>query len=1187
MTSTYAMQDRLNRRIAHLYATDPQFAAALPDADTVATIRTRELRLNEFFETVVAAYGDRPALGTRARASDPENDIGTCPAPRFRTLSFRETWARVSAVATALRRGDEPPLQPGDVVVIIGFSSADHVVVELACAYLGLVALPLAHNATAAQLRPIIDEVEPRVVAVGAGHIRLAVDATIDAPSVRQVVVFDGGDDDAGQEVAALGYVHRTVRFHTLDGLAETGCRVPAEQPYMGGSPQRLAMILYTSGSTGAPKGAMYTEAMVTKLWCSGLVPVEVPVFNLNFQPLNHGAGRLPLIAAFQAGGTSYFVAEPDLSTLFEDWASVRPTQLPLVPRVVDMLYQRYRASVDRASTCGSSLCAAEAAAAAELRDDVLGGRVLNAFVGTAPLGEPMKRFLDTVLDIHVIDAYGTSEAGVIAKDGVIMRPPVLDYKIIDVPELGYRRSDKPFPRGELAVRTASATPGYFKRPDLTSMIFDSEGYCRTGDVVAEIAPDHISIIDRRNNVIKLSQGEFVAIERLETLYATAPLVRQIFLHGNGDRPRLLAVVVPTGEAIAAARDPGGLKRVLLESLQRTAEEHGLRSFEIPVDIIVENTPFSADDGLLSSGGKLLRPRLIERFGERLEQMFDDLAVAQVTAIRQLRTVAAAGRTVEAVVHAARVVLGADQVDSDVPFVALGGDSLSALTFSDVLRQMYGFEVPVSMIISPAGDLSQLADFIDGRRGSGARVSTGAVHGEDVTELRAADLKLDKFIDRQALVDAVSLPRPTGVPNTVLVTGANGWLGRFLTLELLRRAARRGGTVIAMARARTADAARARLIQAFDRGDDDLMREFTTLAADHLDVVAGDVTAPLLGLHPVVWSRLTRTVDSIVHTAALVNHLLPYGELFGPNVAGTAEVIRMAITNKLKSVSYVSSMAIIGEGEPSMLNEAGDIRSLNPVRINTADGPGTYALGYANSKWAGEILLREAHDLCKLPVAVFRSDMVMAHRRFSGQINRDDLVTRLILSLVVTGIAPRSFYDKTCVNARFDGLPVDFVARAIAAISQDGAAGFRTFNVSSPHDDGVSLDVFIDWLEAAGHAITRVDDHDEWLRRFEDALKALPTDLRNRSVLPLIDAYRRPIRSTRGIARAFQQAAREHGVGEIPRLSSTLIDKYVADLSIAVGVKVRSASLCPSQSSSSDSTSSGVTSRVAIPPSRP
>jgi fatty acid CoA ligase FadD9 len=101
-------------------------------------------------------------------------------------------------------------------------------------------------------------------------------------------------------------------------------------------------------------------------------------VFNVNFMPLNHLGGRTPLTSAFLAGGTSYFVAKSDLSTLFDDWTLVRPTHLPLVPRVVDMLYQRHRTAVDARVVAGEDPVTAEATAAEELREDLLGGRVLG-----------------------------------------------------------------------------------------------------------------------------------------------------------------------------------------------------------------------------------------------------------------------------------------------------------------------------------------------------------------------------------------------------------------------------------------------------------------------------------------------------------------------------------------------------------------------------------------------------------------------------------------------------------------------------------------------------------------------------------------------------------------------------------------------------------------------------------------
>src|SRR6202011_4151907 len=147
------------------------------------------------------------------------------------------------------------------------------------------------------------------------------------------------------------------------------------------------------------------------------------------------------------------------------------------------------------------------------------------------------------------------------------------------------------------------------------------------------------------------------------------------------------------------------------------------------------------------------------------------------------------------------------------------------------------------------------------------------------------------------------------------------------------------------------------------------------LAAEHLEVLPGDIGDQDLGVDAATWTRLANIVDLIVHPAALVNHVLPYDQLFGPNVVGTAELIRLAITTRIKPLTYLSTMAVAMTVPPGKFTEDGDIRTISPLR--PIDN--TYANGYATSKWAGEVLLRQAHALCGLPVAVFRSDMILAH----------------------------------------------------------------------------------------------------------------------------------------------------------------------------------------------------------------
>jgi fatty acid CoA ligase FadD9 len=1156
--------ERLARRVAELFDTDPQFRAAAPLPEVIEAACTPELRLTEIFETIVEGYADRPAIGQRAREliTDSDGRTSTQLRARFDTITYREVWDRVRAIASAWRHDAENPVSAGDVVATVGFSSADYLVVDMVCAYLGLVTVPLQHNSPAPKLRPIIEECEPTIVAVSAEYLDLAVESALTSSSLRQLIVFDYHpqvDEQRENLERARGRLQRNdtrIAVTTVDEVVERGRQLPAAAPFTEGSDERLAMIMYTSGSTGTPKGAMYTERTLAKVWTSGsFLTSGLPVINVNFMPLNHLGGRLPLASAFIAGGTNYFVPKSDLSTLFEDWALVRPTELGVVPRVVEMLHQHYRNAVERGIADGTDPATAEQDAVTEVREHLLGGRVLGGFVGSAPLAGELKVFLDWVLGAHIMDGYGLTETGILARDGVISRKRVIDYKLVDVPELGYFRTDRPYPRGELLVKTDMLTPGYYKRPEITAQVFDEHGFYRTGDVMAEIEPDRLVYVDRRNNVLKLAQGEFVAVTNLESVYGGASLVRQIFLYGNSERPSLLAVIVPTPEALAEYGNSTALKAAIHQSLQQSAAAAQLQSYEVPVDFILETKPFTDENGLLSGVGKQLRPRLKERYGDQLEQLYNEIAATQVDEIRVLRETAADRPVVDTLSGACRALLGTRAASPDSHFTDLGGDSLSALSFSHLLEDIFGVEVPVAVITSPANDIGRIADYIEAQRGVGIRrPAFSTVHGRGAAAISAGDLTLDKFIDVQTLADAPLLPHATGAPHTVLLTGANGWLGRFLTLEWLERLSKRGGKLIAIVRGRNADEATARLEKVFDSGDSELLSRFRELAATHLEVLPGDIADQDLGLDPTTWQRLADTVDLIVHPAALVNHVLPYDQLFGPNVVGTAELIRLALTTQIKPITYLSTIAVATTVPPGKFQEDGDIRRVSPTRPINDD----YANGYANSKWAGEVLLREANDLCGVPVAVFRSDMILAHTRYRGQLNVADVFTRLIFSLLVTGIAPHSFYQDAKVGSRarahYDGLPVDFIAEAIATIGARVTEGYRSFDVMNPYDDGVSLDVFVDWLIRAGNRIQRIADYDEWLARFQTALTGLPEHQRQQSVLPLLHAFRRPEKPIRGAAaptEVFHAAVRADKIGpdeDIPHISAVLIDKYADDL---------------------------------------
>ncbi|MGL5444169.1 MAG: AMP-binding protein, partial [[Mycobacterium] stephanolepidis] len=524
-------------------------------------------------------------------------------------------------------------------------------------------------------------------------------------------------------------------------------------------------------------------------------------------------------------GGLGYFAASSDMSTLFEDMELIRPTALALVPRVCDMVFQRFQTEVDR-RLAGDHTADADAVAAdvkSEIRNSLFGGRVLAVMVGSAPLSDELGEFIESCFELHLTDGYGSTEAGMVFRDGIVQRPPVIEYKLVDVPELGYFSTDQPHPRGELLLKTDGMFLGYYKRPEVTAGVFDESGFYMTGDIVTELAHDNIRIVDRRNNVLKLSQGEFVAVATLEAEYANSPVVHQIYVYGSSERSYLLAVVVPTPHAVAAAKgDETALKATIAESLQDIARELQLQSYEIPRDFIIEPQPFTQGNGLLTGIAKLARPNLKAHYGDRLEQMYADIAEQQAAELRALHSVDPDKPALETVLKAAQALLGVSsaELSADAHFTDLGGDSLSALSFSDLLRDIFGVEVPVGVIVSAANDLGGVAQFIDEQRHSGGdRPTADTVHGAGHTEIRAADLTLDKFIDEATLRAAPTLPRAVGTPQTVLLTGSNGYLGHYLALEWLERLDKTGGKLIVIVRGKDAQAAYRRLEEAFDTGD--------------------------------------------------------------------------------------------------------------------------------------------------------------------------------------------------------------------------------------------------------------------------------------------------------------------------------------------------------------------------------
>ncbi|WP_340313476.1 carboxylic acid reductase [Rhizorhabdus argentea] len=1153
-------------RLRQLVKNDPEIAARVPDEAVTRSIKEPGISYRELIRRVVTGYADREAMGTRRHevVSDSTGRNVRRYMPSFATITYKELESRLEAIASFWHHHPEHRVAPGERVVFIAFTGAQMATVDLALNYALGVSVPLQANLQAVDMREILSDTAPVTIAATIDNLELATGYALEQASVRSMILLDYDervDDErealtaARARLAEAGGRVALITFEDAVGYGRAHRWEPLPEPTAG--PDHVSMIMYTSGSTGAPKGAIIHDAISSQFW-NETVSVFAPSVCLAYAPLNHFMGRNTVHSTLAQGGTVNFTVKSDMSTLFEDFRLTRPTLILFIPRVCELIYQHYQSEVQRRIAAGEPADVADAAVRAQMRANYLGDRLCGGGVGSSPTAPEVRRFIVECFNIPLVDGYGCTEAGASAMTfhNKLTKGMITEFKLVDVPELGYYTTDRPFPRGELYVKTTKMFQGYFKRPEATAAVFSEDGFLKTGDIMEQRGPDEIAWVDRRNNVIKLSQAEFVAVGPLETTYlGNSALISQIFLYGSAYRSYLLAVVVPD-IALATAQighEPSDaeLRTLVLQEMKEAARKAQLKNFEIPRDVLIEREPFSLENGLLSSARKPLRPNLKRTYADRLEAMYEAMDRQQQTELARLRQ-DGTGSMVERVAGAFVANLGLPELDpqENRSYGDLGGDSLGAVGLSLLLEEMFGVTIPVSNILHPAASAAWLAEHIE-RAMSGKGVDFAQVH-TDPKQLRASDLALYKFLDEATLTAASTARPPAELARTVLVTGANGFLGRFLCLEWLEHAARHGGKVICIGRGADTEAAYQRIAAAFDKGDPRLLERFRLLAAEHLETVCGDLAEPGLGLDKATFDRLASEVDHIVHPAAFVNHRLSYRSLFEPNVVGTAELIRLALTERQKRFDFVSTV-----GVPFLLPqlttapEATDVRDASgPIEV--IEG---YAFGYGASKWAGEVLLREAHALFGLPVTVFRPNMIMPHSIYAGQYNDTDMMTRLLYSVVKTGVAPTTFYERDGSgrppHAHYDGMPVDFIASAMQQIGSRPYSGFHSFNMVNHHDDGASLDSFVDWIASKGYPVARVDDHDDWMQRFESKLRNLPEAERQVSSLNILEHFAHPHSAAPSPLKSDDFVAAIASLSParaIPHLTEAYIHKYLDDM---------------------------------------
>ena len=173
---------------------------------------------------------------------------------------------------------------------------------------------------------------------------------------------------------------------------------------------------------------------------------------------------------------------------------------------------------------------------------------------GSAPLAKEIVNFMKIAMCCPFYEGYGQtesaagicltksedSEAGHVG--GVF---PCGELKLVDIPEMNYKSTDEPNPRGEVCVRGGNVFAGYFKQPEKTREALDDDGWLHTGDIGAILPNGALKIIDRKKNIFKLQQGEYIAPDKLEGAFGLIDLIKQIFVYGDSLQSYVVAIIIP------------------------------------------------------------------------------------------------------------------------------------------------------------------------------------------------------------------------------------------------------------------------------------------------------------------------------------------------------------------------------------------------------------------------------------------------------------------------------------------------------------------------------------------------------------------------------------------------------------------------------------------------------------------
>ncbi|KAI7878455.1 acetyl-CoA synthetase-like protein [Lichtheimia hyalospora FSU 10163] len=635
--------------------------------ELVASFAPNVNNLYDIFRSGYDKSCDQPCLGHRPMVNGVLGDY-------YEWQTYRQVDERIKNFGSGLQLFAHEELgikQSGTVPLgVWSVNRPEWHIADWACSISGFFVVALYDTLGPDVVEYIINHAEIEIVLCTKNHVLDLIKQRSKLPNLKGIISIDPLDTPEDEALRAWS-AEKNLTLVDYAEIESRGQQKPmAPKP---ASPNDVACIMYTSGTTGKPKGVILTHANFVAAVTGILTRTssDTTDTSISYLPLAHIYGRLIDCSCMAVGARLGFFSG-SIDTLLDDMQILKPTIFSAVPRLLNKVYGKImQATVQAPGFKGSLFRKAVEIKMEHLLQEggvehpvldrllfnkvrqVLGGNVRFISSGSAPLGKDVLQFLRVVLCCDIREGFGATEtcssASVQVKGdnragNVGIPMDCNEFKLVDVPEMNYLSTDKPYPRGELCVRGYNISQGYYKEAAKTKEAFDDDGFYHTGDIAMVDETGSFVIVDRKKNIFKLAQGEYVAPEKIENIYSKDTLVAQIFVHGDSLQNSLVGVVVPDPEELGQlvketlsdlvglsypelCRNPR-VNQAVLKRMTDVGKAAEMRGFEFVKAIHLESQPFTIESNLLTPTLKLKRADARKFYDAQINELYHQLANA-------------------------------------------------------------------------------------------------------------------------------------------------------------------------------------------------------------------------------------------------------------------------------------------------------------------------------------------------------------------------------------------------------------------------------------------------------------------------------------------------------------------------------------------------------------------------------